>query len=310
MSQVLGQLLQLQGELLGKVSHPQAIQASRAERLREGLQAVGMPVETSTAALLADALATGRFAIGATNVYLRNDGGSGVDVDCSCKPPILSPFLRCEFAATLGELRCRAPPDSACPSCSMTVGTGISGTGTIALTGDAETLGRGFLDHLPATVAEAVRTLSQLSFPVEDRLRLRDQLRARGIAPTRTLFDVPFPLMSEPDALERLLNRDTGSLLRLALGDYDRTTIRKLARGLAFGSIEVDPGRRELRVVARQTDVPGVTVGVYCECVTGGECNYELDPDGKTLKCHVSGDCEMCEMTVTIPGAALGRWMA
>jgi hypothetical protein len=305
-SKTLGQLLQFQAEMLvertPKRGSRRTIQALRSGRLRETLGDFGTPVSARTAAVLADAFATGRFGITATDVFLRNNGDEGMDADCSCKPPILAPFLKCELQQHPSGLWCDKPADSACPNCKMTIGVGIPSTGSIALAGKAETLGQGYLDFLVPGLAAAARTLSTLSFPIEDPLRLRGELQALEVAPSRVLADLSFPLVTEADALVKLLDRGANNLLRLAVGDYDETVTRSLAGGLASGGIEVDEARRQLRVIARPIGPDtGVTVRVMCRCVSEhGWCLYALNPEGNHLSC-VEVACAACDMITTFP---------
>jgi hypothetical protein len=317
-SKVLGHLIQDQIELLGEGTRKQdaklTIQALRARRLRDSLEGAGTSVSARTASILSDGLATGQFAVTATNVAMRNNAGGGIDIDCSCKPPILAPFLACSIEILVGNVSCVTPPDSACPNCAMTIGVNVSGIGSMAIAGKADELGRGALKAMPVGVAEAARTISKLVFPIEDRLRLREQLRMLEIGPTRALANLSFPLMSEADALVKLFDRSEGNLLQLAVGDYDRSLSRDLASGLAAGSIQVNEGEGTIQVLARPAGSTGVTAKLECLCVQddeAGGCNYVFDPGppGK-VSCNSSG-CDLCEPKVTIGRSALaGLFMA
>jgi len=275
---------------------------------------MGTSVSARTASLLSDALATGRFAVTATNVSMRNNNSGGIDIDCSCKPPILAPFLACAIEILVGNVTCVTPPDSACPNCAMTIGVNVLGTGSMAIAGKADALGRGALKAMPVGLAEAARTISKLVFPIEDRLGLRDQLRMLQVKPSRVLANLSFPLMSEADALVKLFDRSDGDLMRLAVGDYDRATSRDLASGIASGSIEVNEREGKIQVIARPADSTGVTAKLECLCVEdeeGGGCNYVLDPGPPSkVSCNAAG-CALCEPKVTIPKFGLaGLFMA
>jgi hypothetical protein len=313
-NEVLGQLLQFYGEVTGKHTDRQksarTIQARRSARLRDSLDNMGLKVTAETAELLADGLGSGHVSIGTTAVALQNNGSDGMDVGCGCSPPILAPFLACEMKVVAGAVWCVQPPASACPSCKLTVGLGIHGGGAIALGDDAETVGSKFLDQLPPGLRHTARTLSQLRYPVDDHLRLREQLRGLRRSPVPAFTELSFPLASEADALAKLFNRDGASLLRLAVGDYQDTTMRVLADGLASGSIGVDPGNRKVTFVARGIS-PGVpSAKVNCVCLgDDGECNYVLSSSGDKLTCE-GADCEICEMEVTIPLRGLGLFIA
>jgi hypothetical protein len=239
---------------------------------------------------------------------MRNNNSGGIDIDCSCKPPILAPFLACSIEILVGNVTCVTPPDSACPNCAMTIGVNVLGTGSMAIAAKADALGRGALKAMPIGLADAARTISKLVFPIEDRLRLRDQLRMLQVEPTRVLANLSFPLMSEADALVKLFDRSDGDLLRLAVGDYDRATSRDLASGIAAGSIEVNEREGKIQVLARPAGSPGVTATLECICVSdeeGGGCTYVFDPGppGK-VSCNPSS-CDICEPKVTIGRSAL-----
>jgi hypothetical protein len=164
MMEAVGRLLQAYKQFTetsaDATTERRTLQVLRRERLRQALSVVGTTVSAETAAVLADGLATGQFAITDTAIYLWNDGSTGIKADCHCK----SSGSGCQLTVTGASASCNKTRSSTCRDCGFTLGLTVPTSQPAAVAGDPAPLGQHFLDQLPAAIVDTAHNLTRLTF--------------------------------------------------------------------------------------------------------------------------------------------------
>jgi hypothetical protein len=302
-AEAVGELLQAYGESVG-LTRRGRIDGLRRDRLRAELEGAGASVSAHAASVLADAMASGRLAVGETHMYLQNDGGAGVKARCRCG----SGRGRCIAAIQFGKLTCFRDVSYPCRNCGFVLGLSIAKVVPAGASKPGQ-LGTKFIEQLPDGFAHAINELAGLSYPLADRLGLREQRQQRSRDERNGLVSrLSFPILTLADALDRLFDGRLGEAssppvnqLRLAVGDYPTWVVRNLANAIGEGGVEVDATTRTL---ALRTKKPEPELDVDCFCFLGvGKC--DLIYERTELRCG-SGSCSgWCLLTVAIPSGVM-----
>jgi hypothetical protein len=329
----LGRLLQVYGEPVG-VTARRRIESIRRDRLRDGLGEWGTSVSAHTAGVLSDAIAGGRLAITETYLAISNDGDTGVAARCRCKRG----SGKCQEVIEKSKAHCVEPYGSKCKDCSWRLGVAIANTAR-SPSSRPEQLGAQFIQQQPRAVTNAINELAALSYPVVDRVNLREQRDAEAPAvnpgkaggsrapsqaneassaqqgarasahASRIVMQLPFPLFTLTDALDKLFGCVgeqpwPTNQLRLAVGDYPTWLTRNLANAIDAGAVTVDGDTRRVTVMTRSKDGDG-SIDVNCYCLFGsGECPIQYTEE--TLSCGQAPlGCFLCYMQVKLPAPKL-----
>jgi hypothetical protein len=302
-AEVLGRLLEVYGEPFG-VTRRSSIAAVRRDNLRGALKREGVDVSPHAAGVLADGMAGGQLVITDGYLHLINNGDRGVKATCKCR----SGKSGCTLSTTGGKSVLCYSSENSCKNCEFTLGLTVTSVNVAART-PAQS-GAQFAGHLPGVFSEAITHLARLTYPVVDRLTMHEQAEGRLPASTRRLLSqLTFPMLTLPDALDRLLTT-TGTapsapavnLLRLAVGDYPDMITGKLATAVAVGTVAVDDDTRSVAVLPRTKPGGGVTVDVTCSCWSNTSRGCLL-AYGKTILTCVPGvdGCTDCVIGIRIP---------
>lgn len=300
-AEVLGRLLEVYGEPVG-VTRRSSVAAVRRDNLRGALKREGVDVTPHAAGVLADGMAGGQLIVTDGYLHLINDGNTGVKATCKCR----SGKSGCTLTTIGGKsVLCYS---SDCKNCQFTLGLTITSVNVAART--LAQSGAQFAGQLPGVFAEAITQLARLTYPVVDRLTMHEQTGGRLPASARRLLSqLSFPMLTLPDALDRLLtNAGTApsihgiNLLRLAVGDYPDKVTGKLAAAVEAGAVSVDGDTRSVAVLPRTKRGGGVTVEVDCTCWSDSKRTCLLIYGKTILTCLPGqGGCTECVIAVRIP---------